>query len=190
MIKRWSHNLTFLIYSLWPSDTIWWQGSRSTLVQVMACCLPAPSHYLHQCWLIIAKVQWFSSEGNCAWDITAISHKISLKITFLRFYWNLTGANELYLMASWLVIRSKHSSSYPNDSYFAEESCRCWNRLDCVWRYHNDRDNFTTTRYMAVIIAPPAFKSDNKIQQIRSFSIFYSAPFDTPRGQWPCYNWD
>ena len=25
--------------SLWPSDAIWWQGSMSTLVQVMACCL-------------------------------------------------------------------------------------------------------------------------------------------------------
>ena len=37
--------------SLWPSDAIWWQ-SGSTLAQVMACCLTAPSHYLNQCWLI------------------------------------------------------------------------------------------------------------------------------------------
>ena len=28
----------------------------STLAQVMACCLTAPSHYLKQCWLIINKV--------------------------------------------------------------------------------------------------------------------------------------
>ena len=41
--------------SLWPSDAIWQQGSRSTLVQVMACCLTAPSHYLNQCWLIITS---------------------------------------------------------------------------------------------------------------------------------------
>ena len=60
--------------SLWPSDAIWWQGSRSTLVQVMACCLTAPSHYQNQCWLIITKVQWCSSEGNFAWHIIAISH--------------------------------------------------------------------------------------------------------------------
>ena len=46
------------VNSLWPSDAIWWQGSRSTLVQVMACCLSAPSHYLNQCWLIITKVTW------------------------------------------------------------------------------------------------------------------------------------
>ena len=61
------------INSLWPRDAIWRQGSRSTLVQVMACCLMAPSQYLNQCWLIITKVQWCSSEGNFAWDITAIS---------------------------------------------------------------------------------------------------------------------
>ena len=44
--------------SLWPNDAIWRQGSRSTLVHVMACCLMAASHYLNQCWLIITKVQW------------------------------------------------------------------------------------------------------------------------------------
>ena len=60
--------------SLWPSDAIWLQGSWSTLVQVMVCCLTAPSHYLNQCWLIITKVQWCSSEGNFAWGITAIIH--------------------------------------------------------------------------------------------------------------------
>ena len=38
--------------------------NRSTLAQVMACCLMAPSHYLNQCWLTISKVLWHSSEGN------------------------------------------------------------------------------------------------------------------------------
>ena len=61
------------VNSLCSSDAIWQQGSRSTLVQVMACCLTAPSHYLNQCWLIITKAQWCSSEGNFAWDIVAIS---------------------------------------------------------------------------------------------------------------------
>ena len=50
----------FHINSLWPSDTIWWQRSGSTLTQVMACCLTTPSHYLSQCWLIISGVQWHS----------------------------------------------------------------------------------------------------------------------------------
>ena len=59
--------------SLGPSDAIWRHRSRSTLAQVMACCLTASSHLLNQCWIIITKVQWCSSEGNFAWDITAIS---------------------------------------------------------------------------------------------------------------------
>ena len=41
--------LKYSFNSLWPSDDIWQQGSRSTLVQAMACCLMAPSHYLNQC---------------------------------------------------------------------------------------------------------------------------------------------
>ena len=43
--------------SLGPSDAIWLRRSGSTLAQVMACCLMAPSHYLNQCWLI-SKVWW------------------------------------------------------------------------------------------------------------------------------------
>ena len=85
-----------LVNSLWPSDAIWWQGSRSTLVQVMACCLMAPSHYLNQCWLIITKVQWCSHLRTISLEISQPSvTKINLKIIFLRFYWNLPGANEL-----------------------------------------------------------------------------------------------
>ena len=52
----------FCINSLGPSDAIWRWRSWSTLVQVMVCCLTAPSHYLNQCWLIISKVLWHSSE--------------------------------------------------------------------------------------------------------------------------------
>ena len=44
-----------------PSDTIQLWRSWSTLVQVMAWCLTAPSHYLNQCWLI-SKLPWHSSE--------------------------------------------------------------------------------------------------------------------------------
>ena len=40
-------------------DTILWHNSQSTLAQVMACCLTAPSHYLNQCWLIISEVLWY-----------------------------------------------------------------------------------------------------------------------------------
>ena len=48
----------------WPSDTIWQCRSRSTLAQVMACCLMVPSHYLNRFCLFISEVQRHSSEGN------------------------------------------------------------------------------------------------------------------------------
>ena len=51
-----------VVNSLGPSDAIWQWRSWSTLVQVMACCHQATSHYLNQCWLIISKVLWHSSE--------------------------------------------------------------------------------------------------------------------------------
>ena len=66
------------VKSLRPSDAIWWVTGDRDLGQhwwqVMACCLTALSHYLNQCWLIITKVLWCSSEGNFTWDITAISY--------------------------------------------------------------------------------------------------------------------
>ena len=79
--------------SLWPSDTIWQHKSGSTLAQVMACCLTAPSHYLNQCWLIISKVQWHSSVDNFTTETSAIYHKDTLKNIHLKFHSNLPGAN-------------------------------------------------------------------------------------------------
>ena len=54
------------VNSLRPSDAIWRQWSWTTLAQVMACCLMAPSHYLNQCWLIIRGVLWHTSESSFA----------------------------------------------------------------------------------------------------------------------------
>ena len=87
--------ITVIINSLWPSDATWRQRSGSTLAQVMACCLTAPSHYLNQCWL--------SSVRSSDIYLTAISQeisqpsitKISLKIACLKFHQNCLGAYEL-----------------------------------------------------------------------------------------------
>ena len=57
------HSSLCSVHSLGPGDAIWRHGTRSTLAQVMACCLLAPSHYLKQCWLIIGEVLWHSSQG-------------------------------------------------------------------------------------------------------------------------------
>ena len=58
------------INSLWPSDAIRRYRTGPILVQIMACCLTAPSHYLNQCWLVISMV-----------------HKHSLEIDFTRDAW-------------------------------------------------------------------------------------------------------
>ena len=61
--------------SLWPSDTIWRQGSRSTLAQVMACCLMASSHYLNQCSISeVHLVQWHSYQGDFTSNASTMSH--------------------------------------------------------------------------------------------------------------------
>ena len=55
---------SFILNLLWPSDVKWWHRSGSTLAQVMACYLMAPSHYLNQCWSLISEVLWNSPESN------------------------------------------------------------------------------------------------------------------------------
>ena len=59
-LKRWKS----FFNSLGLSDTIWRQRTGSTLAQVMACCLPAPSHYLSQSWLIMNLMLWHPPENN------------------------------------------------------------------------------------------------------------------------------
>ena len=69
---------------------------RWTLVQVMACCLTAPSHYLYQCWLIIIKVLWHSYEAISQWRLgwNGLHYLYILKSIFVfvsqfEFHWDL-----------------------------------------------------------------------------------------------------
>ena len=63
-----------------PGGTIWRHRSGSTLAQVMAWCLMAPSHYLNQCWLLISAVQSQSAEGNFTRYTSAINYWKYLEI--------------------------------------------------------------------------------------------------------------
>ena len=60
-------NIFYQLRSLLHSDTLWWHRSWSTLAQVMAWCLTAPSHYISQCWLINKLVIWLSQESDFIW---------------------------------------------------------------------------------------------------------------------------
>ena len=61
LVPFWNRVLGCNFNSLWPRDAICQQISGSTLAQVMACCLMAPSHNLNQCWLIIYEVLFHTS---------------------------------------------------------------------------------------------------------------------------------
>ena len=89
------------VNSLWPSDAIWWQGSGSTLAQVMACCLMAPSHYLSQCWLIISEVMWYSHVGNFTGNAPDINNKNVLQnytIEIISMSPYFSGSSELKII--------------------------------------------------------------------------------------------
>ena len=138
--------------SLWPNDAIWGHRSGSTLAQVMACCLMAPSHYLNQ----FTNVDLSSLRSNeiC---LRAISQEISYpsityvssNITYLRFQSNLPGANELnhlYKHNRWdkwqemvslcslilLIDRCADRDQRPTFSLFSEPRWRrCWHSRGC-----------------------------------------------------------
>ena len=83
------------VNSLWARRIICQHRTGSTLAQVMACCLMAPSHYLNQYRLIVIGVNWqshgqFHKEIPQPWDTNCC-----LKIAYLEFHANLPEANEL-----------------------------------------------------------------------------------------------
>ena len=49
----------------------------------MACCLAAPSHYLHQCWLLISEVLWHSPELES--NLTA-SYYHTFKLLWVKYF--------------------------------------------------------------------------------------------------------
>ena len=68
------------------SNATWQQRTESTLVQIMACCLTAPSYYLNQrwwIWLIISEVLWHSHEGHITEKPHGISHDMSFNASNL-----------------------------------------------------------------------------------------------------------
>ena len=71
------------VNTLWPCDAIGRHRSGSVLVQVMAWWLTA-NHYLNQCWLIISRYHWYSSEGHFT---RYLSHQsLKFRITHLKLH--------------------------------------------------------------------------------------------------------
>ena len=67
---------------------------NSTLVQIMSCCLMAPSHYLSQCWL---RSMWLYGVTGPQWIVrTAISSFVMILINISMIYILLSILNKLF----------------------------------------------------------------------------------------------
>ena len=91
--------------SLWPSGIIWWHRSGQTLVQVIVCCLKAPSHQAiswtyHQCSPVTFTWEQFHEIPQLS--ITKISFK-SLIYNSIQIH------KELIDVLSWLPFDSLSS---------------------------------------------------------------------------------
>ena len=94
-------NVFEIINPLWPSDAIWQPRSGSTLAEVIACCLTAPSYYLQ------ANAD-LSPNVFCGFHLRVISQglmkliqNIYLEITLLKSQPHHHWANELNTIMSY-----------------------------------------------------------------------------------------
>ena len=110
--KNWWYNHTKQINSLWPIDALWRDLSGSTMAQIMAWWLRAPSHILNLCWL-----------RNIDIHPSAISHKVRpyilpnalSKTRILKSFNRLPGDNVLripYDIGIWRIMFSPSSNAY------------------------------------------------------------------------------
>ena len=77
-------SIVLSVNCLWPHDAIERHRTRSTLAQVMACCLKTPSHKLNQCWLIIMR--------SFGVDLRAISQAMLITAPSTRGQWGIMFA--------------------------------------------------------------------------------------------------
>ena len=68
----------------WSSDAIRLHKSVSTSLQVMACCLTAPSHYLNLYWLMVEGVFWYFSVNNPQEGLMNLIRNMCLEIKPLK----------------------------------------------------------------------------------------------------------
>ena len=94
--------------TLWPSDAIWPHRSGSTLAQVLIWCLPAPSYYLNQGWLLIGKSQW---QLNLQEIPQPSINRVRLKILLLKISVQ-SPTNQ------WVQINENGSTANDGDTYY------------------------------------------------------------------------
>ena len=102
-------NIYIIFISLWPSDTIWWNRSGSTLAQIMACCS------WHQVFTLpeVTSCAWrhqainqtdvnYSSVVSCSIHMKTMPHEmlyISLWCEFQNYKFKITATS---LRGKWI----------------------------------------------------------------------------------------
>ena len=124
--------------SLWPSDAIWCHEPWSTLVQVMACCLMAPSHYPNQSWLVISRALCHSPDCNSTGNVHKSNHynefenhTFKIKATSPRVQQvNINMIKRHHLTSTWIPIIKIRWSRLITVSFY--------NRNPYTWTYGPD----------------------------------------------------
>ena len=107
-------SLRWLLNSLcvWPYDATWRNRFLSWMVQIMAWCLMAPSHYLNQCWLIVNGTLRNASEWNFnkyVCNLNRVSQPTELSMAFCSLmYFLLTDTVSCGTVDGTGMVWSKH----------------------------------------------------------------------------------
>ena len=119
-------------------DDIWQYWSESTMAQVTACCVTAPSHYLKQCWLMIKCVLRHSAES-----IFTINHDDVIKWKHFPRYTDhlcgeFTGPGEFPTQRPVTRSFDVYFDLCPN-KWLSKQSWGWWfETLSCsLWRHRN-----------------------------------------------------
>ena len=115
------HQYISTINSLWPDDAIRRHGTRSTLAQVMACCLTAPSHYLNHVDLILVRSHGIHLRALSLVDVKIQINKTRLKIAVLKWHLGTPGTNELTP-----VLQQGHCSTGDDNAFYATHTVTAW----------------------------------------------------------------
>ena len=114
-----------VINSLLPNDSIWHQKYRSTLAEVMTCCLMAPSRYMNQCWLLISEVCGIHLRAITQWVLKLLLGMMSLKKLLVKLLPHLPGANEL-------IVWNKQFFIFHVAELKLHVPSRCWEIIENV----------------------------------------------------------
>ena len=124
-----------------------WYSCNSTLVNVMAWCQTAPSHYLNQYWQTITEILWHSSEVNFLPMFNRWIHDTHLNITHFKFHSHLPRANES------IMLKRKCQSFWRNFHRWLHQFSQ-W------WKFHQNEDISVSVNRETVILplsTPPAW---------------------------------